>query len=93
MKRVLVTAVLDNGDEVDVSVKVNDGDLTISHRDKLQQDVVKKLIPLADDVVHFKIRYNEKYGKSKGKTESLKVSSLAKLDAGITDIFNKIGVK
>lgn len=92
MKRVLVSAILDNGDEVDVSVRVEDGDLTSSHKTRLKNDVVKKLIPIVDDIIYFRIRYNEKAGKSKGKTESVKVSTVVGLNNKIDSIFSKIGV-
>lgn len=92
MKRVLVIMTKETGDEVSVSVKINDGTFTKEDKDKLKNEVVKKLVPDVSDALYFRVRYNEKIGKSKGITESVKVFTVEKLNSEIDKMFSKLGV-
>lgn len=93
MKRVLVIMTKESGDDVSVSVKVNDGSFTIKDRDKLKNEVNKKLIPNISEALYFRVRYNEKTGKSKGNTESVKVFTVKRLESEIDKLFSKLGVE
>lgn len=93
MKRVLVIMTKESGDDVSVSVKVNDGSFTIKDRDKLKNEVNKKLIPSISEALYFRVRYNEKTGKSKGNTESVKVFTVKRLESEIDKMFSKLGVE
>lgn len=93
MKRILVVMIKTSGDEVSVSVKVSDGNFTVSDKKKLQDLIVKKLIPDVNDALYFRIRYNEKVGKSKGITKSVKVSSLGSLEFEINKMFSDVGIE
>lgn len=92
MKRVLVIMTKETGDDISVSVKINDGVFTKKDKDKLKNEVAKKLIPDISEALYFRIRYNEKVGKSKGITESVKVFTVEKLNSEIDKMFSKLGV-
>lgn len=92
MKRVLVVMTKDTGDEVSASVKVENRNFTSRDKDRLKMEVAKKLLPDVEDALHFRIRYNEKVGKLKGISDSIKVSTMNELDAGIDEMFSKLGV-
>ena len=82
----------DTGDSISVSVKIDDGNFSSFHKKKLKDDIGRKIIPYVDEALYFKIRYNEKVGKLKGITESLKVKSADSLLSEIDKMFAKLGV-
>lgn len=82
----------DTGDEVSVSVKVNHGNFTLKDKLKLEDDIKRRLEPYSEDALYFKVRYNEKVGKSKGITESVKVSTLEELSIEVNRLFLNKGV-
>lgn len=92
MKRVLVLMTKETGDVISASVRVENGDLTSKDKYKLKKEVGRRIIPYADDALYFRIRYNEKVGKLKGITDSIKVLTVAELDSGIDKMFSKLGV-
>ena len=92
MKRILVSMTKDTGDSISVSVKIDDGNFSSFHKKKLKDDIGRKIIPYVDEALYFKIRYNEKVGKLKGITDSIKVSSVVQLNSEIDNIFTKLGV-
>lgn len=93
MKRVLVSLVKENGDEFSVSVRVEDGSFTTSDKERLKSEVTKKLLRHTSELLYFKVRYNEKVGKSKGITESIKASSITSLYLEIDRMFSKLGIE
>lgn len=82
----------DTGDEVDVSVKATNDVFTVEDKNKLKDYVAKKLIPMVDDALYFRVKYKEKVGKLKANTESIKAVNIAQLDTAINNIFKKHGV-
>ena len=92
LMRVLVIMVTDDGDDVSTSVKAKGDNFTLVDREKLKSDVKRKLLSHQEDALYFRIRYNEKQGKLKGITESLKVKSADSLLSEIDKMFAKLGV-
>lgn len=85
-----MTAVLDTGDEVSVSVKSkNSGVLTTSDKKKLLDDIQHRILPIASDTLYFRVRYNEKDGKSKGKVDSNKVKTMQELFSVVDKYFEE----
>lgn len=92
MKRVLVSATLDTGDDVSASVRVENGNFTSKDRDSLLKKVNQVIKPVSDDALYFKIKYTEKIGKSKGNTDSFKVSSFSDINSKVCEVFSNLGV-
>ena len=92
LKRILVIMVTENGDAISISVKAKGNNFTVKDKERLKSDVEKKLLPHEEDALYFRIRYNEKEGKLKGITESIKVLSSKSLLSEIDKIFARLGV-
>ena len=70
INKVIVMVRLEDGDEVTVSVKQNDGALTLKHKEKLINRMKQDIEPEVDNALYYTVRSDISHKKDNWKAKS-----------------------